>query len=187
MRPVLRDEIVDYVTYNDLRDSLRPSVLEAKRLRRYRVGPYLCLLFENRETVRYQVQEMMRTERIVRDKDIQHELRTYNELLGENGRLGCTLLIGIDDPDLRDVKLTAWLGLNPYLYLRLSDGQRVRPTWDERQMGDDRLSAVQYLHFETGGVSPVALGCDHDDPDLHGEYVLSDEERAALRADLDEA
>ena len=187
MRPVHRDEIVDYVTYNDLRPERRAAALEAKRLRRYRVGSCLWFLFENRETVRYQVQEMMRVEKIVRDKDIQHELDTYNELVGQGGRLSCSLLIGIDDPDLRDRKLRAWLDLNPTLYLRLEDGRLARPRWDPRQMGDDRLSAVQYLHFETEGLSPIAVGCDHADPDLRSEHTLTDEERAALRADLDES
>lgn len=186
MRPVQRDELVDYVTYNDRRAASRASALEAKGRRRYLVGSSLWFLFENRETVRYQVQEMMRVEKIVRDKDIQHELDTYNELVGAGGRLSCSLLIGIDDPAMRDRKLRAWLDLNPSLYLRLEDGTRVRPQWDPRQMGEDRLSAVQYLHFETGGVSPVAVGCDHADPELHHEHVLTDEERAALRSDLDE-
>ena len=187
MRPVAREEIVDYVTYSDLRPDLRVQVLEAKRLRRYRVGPYLCFLFENRDTVRYQVQEMMRVEKIVRERDIEHELATYNELLGPDGRLGCSLLIGIDDEALRDVKLRAWLDLNPHLYLRLEDGSIVRPIWDARQMGSDRLSAVQYLHFETGGLTPLAVGCDHLDPDVRAEHVFTDDERAALRADLDES
>ncbi len=186
MRPVQRDEIVDYVTYNERRDDLRARVLEAKRLRRYRVGPYLVFLFENRDTVRYQVQEMMRTERIVRERDIQHELDTYNELLGGGGRLGCSLLIGIDDPPLRDRKLRAWLDLIPHLYLRLEDGSVVRPTYDPRQIGEDRLSSVQYLHFETGGVTPIAVGSDHADPDAGAEHVFTDDELAALRADLDE-
>ncbi len=186
MRPVERDEIIDYVTYTDRRNSLRAAALEAKALRRYRVGRYLCFLFENRETVRYQVQEMMRVEKMVRDKDIRHELQTYNELLGPDGRLGCSLLIGIDEPAVRDVKLRAWMDLNPHLYLRLEDGTLARATWDARQMGEDRLSAVQYLHFDTGGVSPVAVGCDHADPDAQGEHVFTGEERAALRADLDE-
>ena len=85
MKPVLREELLDYVTYAERRDEIRARVLELKRPRRVHVGDELTFLFENRETVRYQVQEMMRVERIVREADILHELQTYNELLGGPG------------------------------------------------------------------------------------------------------
>lgn len=187
MRPIDRSEILDYVSYSDQREAVREGALAAKELRRYRVGRYLCLLLENRETVRYQIQEMMRVERIVREAEIGHEIRTYNELLGADGKLGATLLIGIPDEAQRDVRLRRWLGLNDHLYLRLEDGSLARPSYDPRQVGEDRLSAVQYLIFDVRGLTPVAVGCDFDDPELRGEYELSAAERAALRADLDEA
>ena len=82
MRPVTRAEIVDYATYEDRRDAFRQEVLAAKEPRRVHVGDVFTLLFENQLTVRYQVQEMMRVERIVREADIQHEIDTYNELHG---------------------------------------------------------------------------------------------------------
>lgn len=181
MTPVQRDEIVDYLTYTDRRPELRPAVLEAKRVRRILLEP-LCFLFENRETVIYQVQEMMRVERIVREKDILHELKTYNELLGGPGQLGCTLLIGIPDEAERDEKLRAWLDLLPTLYCELADGTRVRATWDERQVGTDRLSSVQYLMWDLGGQCPVAVGCEH--PDIAARALLSDEQAQALAQDL---
>ncbi len=184
MRPVDRSDIIDYVTYGDRRDAIRDSALAAKRVRRYQVGAVLCFLFENRETVRYQVQEMMRTERIVREDDILHEIRTYNELLGGDGELGCTLLIGIPDEAARAERLPKWIGLNDTLYMLRPDGAKVRPRYDARQVGRGRLSSVQYLHFDVGGATPVAIGCDHPDPELRGELTFSDEQRAALAADL---
>jgi hypothetical protein len=184
MRPVERSEIVDYETYGDRRDGIRTQALAAKRLRRYLVGEFLCFLFENRETVRYQVQEMMRTERIVREEDILHEIQTYNELLGTDGELGCTLLIGIPDEAAREERLPRWMGLNDTLYMRLPDGTKVRPRYDSRQVGRGRLSSVQYLHFALGGVVPVAIGCDHSDPELTTELPLSADQQAALASDL---
>ena len=86
---VRRDEILDYVTYGERRTEIREAAMAAKELRRVIVGDVLTFLFENHETVRYQVLEMVRTERLVRESDIQHELHTYNELLGAAGRLGC--------------------------------------------------------------------------------------------------
>ncbi len=183
MRPVRRDEILDYVTYEERRAELQAQVLPAKRARRVHVADVLTFLFENTETVRYQIQEMMRVERIVREQDVQHEIDTYNELLGGPGELGCTLLIELPDAAEREVKLTRWLDLPEHVYLLLEDGERVRASYDPRQVGDTRLSSVQYLKFATGGRAPVAVGCDL--ADLTAETALSDEQRAALRADLE--
>lgn len=182
MKPVERAEIVDYQTYTDQRDEFRTQVLAEKALRRVHVGPNLTFLFENRTTVRYQVQEMMRVEQIVREAEIAHELATYNELLGDEGELGCTLLIEIDGEEERAQKLSAWLDMPRHLYGLLESDERVRFRFDERQMGDTRLSSVQYLKLRTAGAVPVALGCDL--PDYCVESTLPDATREALRADL---
>ncbi len=183
MQKIDRSEVVDYQTYQDNRDATREAALLAKATRRIQVGDAFTFLFENRATVLYQIQEMMRVERIVREKDIQHEIDTYNELLHDGGVLGCTLLIGIDDPAERDEKLRAWVGLVPTIYAELPDGRRVRPGFDARQVGDERLSSVQYLSFELGAQAPVALGVEH--PGAEARVELSDAQRAALQADLD--
>ncbi len=180
--PISRSDILDYETYGDERPTIRAKVLKTKALRRLEVADVLTFLFENDETIRYQVLEMVRVERLVREADIAHEIETYNELLGGPGELGCTLLISIDDPEERDLKLRAWLGLPAHLYLRTADGEQVRATWDPRQVGDDRLSAVQYLKFPVAGRTPVAIGVDH--PELCAERPLSAEEQAALASDL---
>lgn len=182
MKPVERSELLDWQTYRDGREKSRPLALAVKEARRIEVASVLTFLFENRDTVRYQVQEMMMTERIAREADIQRELQTYNELLGGPGELGATLLIGIEDVAERDRKLRAWLALPRHLYAKLPDGTRVRPRYDERQVGDERLSSVHYLHFDVKGQAPVALGADL--PELTAETVLSDAQRKALEDDL---
>jgi hypothetical protein len=184
MTLVKRDELLDYATYADRRATIRPAILEAKRVRRICIGAYITLLIENHDTVLYQIQEMTRIEHIVRERDILHELSTYNELLGGPGEFGATLLIGIDDETKRDDCLRRWLALLSTLYAELDDGTRVAPTWDERQVGDDRLSSVQYLKFNTQGAVPVKFGCSFDDPDAYGTVTLSEEQRAALTTDL---
>jgi len=185
MKPVDRSEIVDYQTYEELRTDIRETVMREKAERRVHVGPHLTFLFETHATVRYQIQEMMRAEQIVKEKDIDHEIRTYNELLGGSGELGCTLLIELDDPEARTARLARWLDLPKHLYAKLEDGTRVRPTYDERQVGEGRLSSVQYLRFAVGSRAPVAIGCDHSDPELEHEARLTDAQRAALQKDLD--
>jgi hypothetical protein len=142
----------------------------------------LTFLFENRDTVRYQVHEMMRAEQIVREADIRHELDTYNELLGGPGELGCTLLIGIDDPAERATKLGEWLALPQHVYAERPDGTRVRATFDPRQVGDERLSSVQYMKLPVGAEAPVAIGVDL--PGLEVREALTDAQRAALADDL---
>jgi hypothetical protein len=117
----------------------------------------------------------------VREKDIQHELDTYNALLGDRGTLGCTLLIEIDDPVRRDALLRAWLDLPKHLYILLENGERARASWDSAQVGEDRLSSVQYLKFEVGEHAPTAIGSDH--PALTLETALSPVQRTALTAD----
>lgn len=184
MRPVQRTELLDYLTYTDQRPQLRPAILAAKSVRRGQVGEHLTFLFENHDTIWYQIQEMMRVERIVRERDIEHERSTYNELLGGSGELGVCLLISVLDPDERQVRLREWKDLLPTLYLELADGQRIRATWDERQIDPERLSSVQYIKFDVGGQVPVAVGSDHTDPALGCRTVLTDTVREALAADL---
>lgn len=182
MRPVRRNEIVDYETYNDERDVFRSKIMAIKEPRRIHVGEHLTFLFETTETIRYQIQEMTRVEQTVKEADIQHELDTYNELLGGEGELGCSLLIEIVDEHERNQKLVAWRDLLGHLYAKLEDGTLVRPTFDARQIGNDRLSSVQYLKLDTGGHTPVALGADL--PALTVEQPLSPVQRDALARDL---
>ena len=146
MKRVTRQEILDYVTYEEQRKQIREKIMNIKELRRINVAGVLSFLFENTDTVRYQIQEMIRVERIVKETDILHEIKTYNELLGDSGELGCTLLIEIDDPDERDEKLTQWLDLTKHLYLCLENKSRIRASFDERQIGDARLSSVCLLY-----------------------------------------
>jgi hypothetical protein len=182
MRPVRRDEIQDLSTYERSRAEIRPAVLEAKRRRRVTAAGVLTFLFENTATIRYQVQEMIRAEKLVKEEEIRHELDTYNELLGAKGELGVSLLIEISEPEERDRKLRAWIRLMDHLYVKLAGGEKVRARFDPRQVGTDRLSSVQYLKFDVRGEVPVAVGADL--PELTVEQPLTDEQREALAHDL---
>lgn len=182
MKRVSRKEILDYVTYEDKRIEIREKIMKIKELRRINVGGILSFLFENIDTVRYQIQEMIRVERIVKEADIQHEIKTYNEILGMPGELGCTLLIEIDDPAKREEKLNQWVDLPMHLYIKLENGTRVKATFDKRQIGDDRLSSVQYIKFNTEGKIPIAIGSDY--PSFNMETSLSSEQKKALSDDL---
>jgi hypothetical protein len=178
---VRRDEIMPLDAYEASREEIRKAILEAKRRRRVTAGA-LTFLFENAATMRYQVQEMVRAERMTGEAEIQHELETYNELLGAKGELGVSLLIEVPEPAERDRRLREWLDLPAHLYLKLDGGEKVRPRYDARQVGTDRLSSVQYLKFDVGGRVPVAAGSDL--PALVVEALLDAEQRKALEDDL---
>lgn len=182
MRTVSREELLDLTAYEKARPEMRRRVMAIKEPRRVHLGEALTFLFENAETVRYQIQEMIRSERMVDEAAILHELETYNELLGGPGELGCSLLIEVPDPRERDEKLRRWLRLPEHLFLKLPDGRKVRPRFDPRQVGEDRLSSVQYLKFDVGGTAPVAVGSDL--PDLAAETELAPAQREALAQDL---
>ena len=182
MKPVSRADLVDYQTYEESRETFRQQAMAAKAARRVHAGPYLTFLFENTLTIRYQVQEMMRTERIVRERDIQHELETYNAVLGGRGELGCTLLIEIDDPTERAARLQEWYALPAHVYARLEDGTKVHARFEEAQRDERRVSSVQYLKFSLQSRAPVAVGSDL--PGLEVEAALTAEQRAALAEDL---
>src|SRR3954466_1746815 len=182
MRPVERSQILDRAQYEKTRGFSKAAVMEIKRRRRIHVGPCLTFLFENTTTIWYQIQEMLRIERIETEAEIQHELATYNALLGSRGQLGCCLLIEIDDPILRDRRLREWRALPAYVYMRGEDGATVRPTVDPNQIDADRISAVQYLKFNLDDWRPIAVGCDL--PGLCAETALNREQRDALNDDL---
>ena len=182
MEQVRRESIVSNSEYLASRPTLRPEILAIKADRRIHLGTYLTFLFETTETMRYQIQEMMRLEGLEDEKDIQHELTTYNELLGGPGELGSTLLIEIADPLQRDILLRNWLDLPKHLYIQLDNGSQAPAEFDPRQVGDDRLSSVQYLKFRCGHAQPTAIGLNK--PGLELTVMLTERQRLALAEDL---
>jgi hypothetical protein len=197
VRKVERSDILDYETYGDRRDTLRAMVMEIKRRRRVHLGTNLTFLFENTTTIWYQIQEMVRAERIVREANIQHEIDTYNAVLGGPDELGCCLLIEIEGESERPQLLREWRGLPGHVYMRCESGANggtnggtvVRAEFDPAQANDEQLSSVQYLRFKLGDLRPVAVGCDLEA--LVGraplEVALNEEQREALNRDLGRA
>jgi hypothetical protein len=182
MRKVERKDILSIEDYEKARPAVREKMMKIKNIRRVHVGQYLTFLFENFETVRYQIQEMMRAEQMTGEQHIAHEIQTYNELIGEQGELGCTLLIEIDDSNQRAELLSRWLELPKNIYLKTKDGTLIKPVVDDRQIGDDRISSVHYLRFKVGDQIPVAVGCNLTD--LKYETALTPEQSLELCRDV---
>ncbi len=148
-------------------------------------------MFENRQTVWYQIQEILRTERIFEDAAINAEVETYNELLPHPGELFATLLIEYAEPAERDAELAQLLGLERHLWIVL-DGRRVAARFDERQMSPDQISAVQFVAFPLGddaarfaeltAAGKVAIEVDH--PHLSQRVPIEGALAIALAEDL---
>ena len=152
MRPVSRAELLDLGSYEPLRERFRTRIIEAKRHRRLGVGEHMTFIWENRDTMLYQIQEMLRTERITSESAIAHELETYNALVPKSGQLSSTLMIEYNDPDERRVMLDKLASLRKEVSLQVGD--RVFPGVFHDQPGEeaDRLPAVNYVTFEVGDI-----------------------------------
>ena len=187
MKPVDVSEIKHIADYEIERESLRPKMIALKDRRRIRVGGHLTFLFENRDTVRYQIQEMMRIERIVKPTDIAHEVETYNELIPAAGQLCATLLIEYETPAERDVHLTELLGLDRHIWIEVA-GERSPAVFDNRQIGDTRLSSVQYIKFNLTAAQQAAwskgASIVSDHPGYQESRALTAAELAELASDF---
>ena len=183
-------DVLDLVAYEKIRPELLAHSIELTRARRIALGPDLTFLFENHDTVRFQIQEMLRTERIVKDESVQYELDVYNELLPGPDELSATLMIEITEAERIKPTLDRLAGIDEHVAFEI--GESVVPArFDERQFEEERISAVQYLRFPLGpelaarfreGGEPVALRVDH--PAYQHRAALDAESRASLAADL---
>jgi hypothetical protein len=190
MRKLALDDIVGPPRYATLRDEARRRVIELKRPRRVSVGPQITLVFENRDTMRFQIEEMCHVEGISDPGKIQHEIDTYNNVLPDDGELGATLFIEVQSDAALRRTLEALVGLQQHVWLSV-DGRRNGATFDPEQFTDDKLAAVQYLKFPLDEASRAALGrpgadvrLSIDHPNYRHEARLSEETRASLAGDL---
>ncbi len=151
-RKLTLDDIADQRAYDRERDEFRTRVIELKRRRRVPLGTFISVVFENRETIRFQIQEMARVERLMSDHDIQVELDTYNPLVPERGQLCASLFIELTSDEAMREWLPRLIGIEHSLAIELSDGRLVRAVPEEGHAAQltrpDVTSAVHYYRFE---------------------------------------
>ncbi len=150
MKPLVLEDIVDREKYVGLRPSYRAAVIDYKRSRRLAVGEDITLLFEDRETLRFQVQEMVWVEGIALPDKIQHEIDTYNELMPADRELSATLFIEITEAAEIRPALDRLIGVDEHVSLIVgeeSEAIEIMARFDPKQMEEDRISAVQYIKF----------------------------------------
>jgi Protein of unknown function (DUF3501) len=176
-----------------MRPEFRERVLAHKKHRQVPVGPNATLYFEDRLTMQYQVQEMLRIERIFESEAIEEELEAYNPLIPTGSNLKATFMIEFPDAGERRERLKQLGGIENHLYARVGDGELVACVSDEdlERTSDDKTSAVHFVRFEfdPAGIAALKGGASLDflidHPGYRHESELSSAQRAALIADFD--
>lgn len=192
MRPIVKSDVMSSGEYECARDALRRRMLVVKSKRRVPIGPIATLHFENRETMLYQVHEMLRAEGSWgRLGAIEEELAAYNPIVPAELEVSGTLMFEIDSAPERALWLRDLVGIEKHLWLRVCEGGPISATFDGSQIADDRISSVQYVKWKLGreeadklrhGGSVVKLFIDH--PRYVHESVLSEETRRELAGDV---
>ena len=146
MKKVAMDDIMGFAAYEQVREKFRQRIIELKQRRRVSVGDKVTLLFENRDTVIFQIQEMMRAERIADLDKIREEIEVYNELIPEPGELSATLFLEIEDQTSLREQLLKFLGIDEAVYLNIGN-HSIHARFEEGRSKEDKISAVQYVKF----------------------------------------
>ena len=171
-RKLQLEDILDLRAYERIREESRAQSIETKRKRRIGLGTVVTVMFENRQTMWYQIQEMIRAEKSMHDEQVMEELHAYNPLIPEAGQLSATLFIELTSEEQMREWLPKLVGIENSILIQLHDGTQVRCVTEEGHAEtltrDYVTAAVHYLRFEftpeqvdsfaTGGVKLV---CDH--------------------------
>lgn len=193
MQTLQRTDLYSLETYAVERSAFRARVLAHKRIRKVELGAHLSLLFEDRLTIQYQIQEMLRIERIFEAAGIEEELDAYNPLIPDGSNLKATMLIEYDDAEQRKVELTRLVGVEDRISVTVEGNPPVLAIADEDmdRSNETKTSAVHFLRFEftakmiadARAGAAIRIACLH--PCLGASTELTGATRAALLADFD--
>ncbi|TDJ43203.1 MAG: DUF3501 family protein [Gammaproteobacteria bacterium] len=194
MKKLSRDDLMSLEEYSEARVAFRSEVMEHKRDRRIDLGTNAALYFEDSLTIRYQVQEMLRIERIFDAAGINEELDVYNPLMPDGSNWKATFMIEFPDEEERRAMLQKLIGVEDRVYVQVDGRERVYAIADEdlERSNEQKTSAVHFLRFELGSDDVAALkngamlaaGIDHDNYKVEISPVVA-MTRQSLLADLD--
>lgn len=189
-----RDDLYSLEKYAEIRPEFRAQVMAHKRDRRLPIGPNVTLHFEDRMIMQYQIQEMLRAERIYEAEGIQEELDTYNPLIPDGRNWKATMMVEFDDPAERKLQLSKLIGIERKTYVRVGDHERVYPIANEdlERETEEKTSSVHFLRFELSDAmaddlkngARLVAGVDHDNY-RHELDPVPDNVRESLIGDLD--
>ena len=189
-----RSDLWSLEEYASRRQTFRAEVIAHKKLRNIALGPHATLYFEDRLTIRYQIQEMLRVERIFEAAEIEEELESYNPLIPDGSNWKATFMIEYGDVEERKVALATMGGIEQTVWVRVGEfGEKIFAITNEdmERTRDEKAAAVHFMRFELGSDEVAALksgeslfmGIDH--ASLPGTYEVTAHQRSALIADLD--
>ena len=192
MNKLNREDLLSLEQYAGQRADFRDRVMAHKKNRRVNIGPHLSLYFEDHLTIQYQIQEMLRIEKIFEAEAIQEELDTYNPLIPEGSNLKATAMLEYTDVETRKRQLALLKGIEDLIWIRVDDFERIPAIANEdmERSNDEKTSAVHFMRFELDDKMKHALqagaklrmGVDHDL--YRHETVLEGATRQSLINDL---
>ncbi len=191
MMKVGLDDITGFSTYEKVRDDFRRRIIELKKRRRVSVGDKVSLVFENRDTVIFQIQEMLRAERITDLDKIREEIEVYNSLVPEPGELSATLFLEIEDQSHLREELLKFLGIDEVAFIKIGERHSIHAKFEDGHSREDKISAVQYVKFPftqeqiqafAKGEEAAVVLIDH--PNYRAMTTLEPEVRKSLAGDL---
>ena len=193
MQKLTKQDLHSLEDYSAMRDEFRAQVIQHKKNRVLQIGPNVTMHFEDRLIMQYQIQEMLRAERIFESEGIQEELDAYNPLIPDGSNWKVTFMIEFPDPDERAVKLQELIGIEDVTWVQVSGHDKVFPICDEDMPRDtvDKTSSVHFMRFEltTGMIAALkngaalSIGVDHPKY-MHAIEALPEGPRASLVRDL---
>ena len=191
--PIERNSLMTLEAYAKARPALRAEIIKHKKIRNVQLGNHLSLLFEDEQTLRYQVQEMLRVEKIYEEEGIQSELDAYNPLVPDGSNFKATMLIEYANEVERKVALAKLIGIEDRLFIQVEGQDRVYAIADEDldRENSEKTSAVHFVRFELTEAmkralksgAQMMLGCDHPNYPAHLEELPQDT-LASLLSDL---
>ena len=192
MQKIRRDSLLTLEAYARERNDFRTRVIEHKKRRTVQLGESVTLIFEDETTIRYQIQEMLRVERIFEEQGIRDELETYNPLVPDGRNFKATMMLEYTDPEERQRWLAKLIGIQDKVWIQVRGFERVEAIADEDLVRDteQKTSSVHFLRFElTGGMaqalkSGVALSIGIDHPQYRTILDVSTAVHDALVKDL---
>lgn len=190
MRKVDLEDIMGLSAYEKVREDFRRRIIELKKRRRVSVGDKVSLVFENRDTVIFQIQEMLRAERITDLDKMREEIEVYNSLIPEPGELSATLFLEIEEQSHLREELLKFLGIDEVVFLNMGDSS-IHARFEEGHSKEDKISAVQYVRFPFSpeeikafaeGKEEASLVIDHSN--YQAKAIIGPETRKLLIEDL---
>ncbi|WP_019590802.1 DUF3501 family protein [Thioalkalivibrio sp. ALE20] len=189
-----RDDLYSLEQYSEVRPNFRRDVMEHKRHRVLQIGPAVTLHFEDRMTMQYQIQEMLRVEKIFDREGIEDELGAYNPLIPDGSNWKATMMVEFPDADERKVQLSKLIGIERVTWVQVEGHDKVYPIANEDldRETEDKTSSVHFLRFELTPAmvsavksgAAIAAGVEHENYN-HRVDAVPEGMRESLAADLD--